>query len=292
MQNAERTRPVAVLFDSSLGERIDQVLALAMVLAAESRREIRLGSLSVSRSSLGLAAFAELMVRFYRGERPGAPPGRTSVPVGMFDGEPPATVEPMIASVVGRTGPGGTPLYPRSIERLNQTADPVAVVRNALSAQQDQTAVVVLAGPPVNLLGLLALPEGPGLVARKVRTLVATDLAPGTSGLVGRWPGPVVLAGDDLDLRYPAASIEEDFAWTPDHPVVDAWRAAGPMPYDAPAAAMAAALHAVAPDEGYFGLAGVAGGYRRLTAGAEQRDRAVRAMRELVSTEPRAGGPP
>ena len=55
-------------------------------------------------------------------------------------------------------------------------------------------------------------------------------------------------------LPYPGASIEKDFAWAPAHPVVDAYRALKPMPYDAPAAALAAVLYAVHPDDGYFKL--------------------------------------
>ena len=43
---------------------------------------------------------------------------------------------------------------------LNDTADPVAVIRNGLSAQIDQNGAVVLAGPPVNLLGVIARPDG------------------------------------------------------------------------------------------------------------------------------------
>ena len=49
-------------------------------------------------------------------------------------------------------------------------------------------------------------------------------------------------------------------AWTPssrgrrNHPVVDAYRAFKPMPYDAPSRALAAVLHAVSPDENYFDL--------------------------------------
>ena len=50
------------------------------------------------------------------------------------------------------------------------------------------------------------------------------------------------------------ASIEKDFAWSPAHPVVDAYRAFKPMPYDAPAPALAAVLYAVHPDDGYFKL--------------------------------------
>ena len=45
--------------------------------------------------------------------------------------------------------------YSRGIHKLNDTADPVAVIRNALSAQFDQNAVVVMAGPATNLVRLL-----------------------------------------------------------------------------------------------------------------------------------------
>jgi hypothetical protein len=55
-------------------------------------------------------------------------------------------------------------------------------------------------------------------------------------------------------LPYPGASIEADFAWAPRHPVLDAYRAFKPMPYNAPGAALAAMLYAVHPGEGYFKL--------------------------------------
>ncbi len=267
----------------------EQVLALALVLACDARREARLGSVSVSRNSLPTAAFCDLMVRFYRGERPGAPPRGASVPIGMLgDGPVIVRAPPMIASVLDRRGPDGGPLYPRGIERLNDTADPVAVVRNALTAQPDRNAVVVLAGPPDNLLGLLALPGGGRLARDKVRTLVVAspaEHAPGFARLRDAWPGSVVLAGDELDLRYPGAAIERDFAWAPDHPVVDAHRSATTTPDAAPARAMAAVLYAVRSDEGYFGLSGRPP-ERRLTADAGQRGRVMQAIRELVGAPP------
>lgn len=294
MQRAPRQTPVAVLFDSSLENGIDPILALAMVLACDSRREARLGGLSVSRNSLETAAFCELMVRFYRGERPGSAPGRASIPIGMFAEEAAVgPVPPMIATVVNRAGLDGQPLYPRTIEKLNDTADPVAVLRNALSAQQDQNAVIVLAGPPINLLRLMALPDGSDLIRRKVRALVVRpegEDSVGVAQLLGEWPGPVILSDDAPGLRYPAAAIEQDFAWAPDHPVVDAWRSVGTGPDGAPATAAAAVLYAVHPDDDYFGLSDPAPGsrlrYRRLTTDREQQGRAIQTIRELVSAQP------
>ena len=74
--------------------------------------------------------------------------------------------------------------------------------------------------------------------------------------LFAEWPTPVVAVGSEVGdaLPYPGASIEKDFAWSPAHPVVDAYRALKPMPYDAPASALAAVLHAVHPEDGYFTL--------------------------------------
>ena len=74
--------------------------------------------------------------------------------------------------------------------------------------------------------------------------------------LFAEWPTPIVAVGSEVGeaLPYPGASIETDFAWAPAHPVVDAYRALKPMPYDAPAPALAAVLYAVHPDDGYFKL--------------------------------------
>ncbi len=55
-------------------------------------------------------------------------------------------------------------------------------------------------------------------------------------------------------MPFPGASIDKDFAWAPSHPLVDAYRTAGTMPYDVPGTALAAALHAVRPKEPYFKL--------------------------------------
>src|SRR5207344_1382023 len=79
---------------------------------------------------------------------------------------------PFLQTVLAKQTPEGKPAYARAISRLNDTADPVALIRNALTAQQDQNTVVVLAGPPVNLLGVLALPGNKQLIQKKVRNLV------------------------------------------------------------------------------------------------------------------------
>jgi hypothetical protein len=305
MQAQERKLVPAVIFDSSIEDEIGHVLALAMLLGYGARREVRVASLSVSRNNLRIAAFCELMSRFY---------GASST-IGMASGGAAlTTLPPMLQAVLEKQTPEGTPSYTRTIDHLNDTADPVALIRNAFTAQQDQNAVVILAGPPANLRGILALPEGKQLIQKKVRALVVVapfeDL-PGMSRLLEDWPSPVIFADEELGrlLSFPAASIEQDFAWTASHPLVDAYRAARPMPYDAPASAMAAALYAAHPDESYFMLseprvmqvmaggakftANPRGSHRQLMVDAAAKERVVNAYRQIVSTkppEPRRGG--
>src|SRR5262249_10919522 len=121
-----------------------------------------------------------------------------------------------------------------------------------------------------NLVKILDLPGVKQLVAHKVRYLaiacgaypdgepelnIKADI-PAARKLFAEWPTPIIAAGREVGeaLRYPAASIERDFAWSPAHPIVDAYRAYRPMPYDASAPAMAAVLHAIRPKEEYFRL--------------------------------------
>ena len=47
-------------------------------------------------------------------------------------------VPPMLSAALAKVGADGNPAYPRGVEKLNDTADPVALMRNALTGQTDQ----------------------------------------------------------------------------------------------------------------------------------------------------------
>jgi inosine-uridine nucleoside N-ribohydrolase len=125
-------------------------------------------------------------------------------------------------------------------------------------------------GFSTNLARLLESHDGASLVAHKVRLLVTmaghfppaqpefnvvTDI-PSAQKVFAEWPTPVVFSGFEIGeaLLFPARSIEHDFSWVRDHPVVDAYRNYMPMPYDRPTWDLTAALYAVRPEAGYFSL--------------------------------------
>ena len=298
MQANDRKPPLGVVFDSALDEGIDRMLGLTLLLGYDVRREARMISLSSSRNNLEIAAVADMMGRFFG----------SSPTIGMNEkGTASTGLPPMLTELMERKDADGKPLYNRRIEVLNDTADPVALIRNALTAQQDQNAAVILAGPPVNLLGFLALPESNLLIQKKVMALIVAapfqDI-PGFTKLVNDWPGPILAAGEDIQqaLQFPGESIETDFSWATNHPLVDAYRAAKTMPYDAPTATMAAVLQVVHPEENYFKLSDpgtlvFAGGgvqfktspngkHRQLILNPGLKERVIQTMRQDISSKP------
>ena len=263
--------PVAIVFDSAMGERIDDALALALLYGFDGKNEARLISVSVSRSNLASAAFCDAVGHFYAGAVSGAfgGSGRT-LPVGLSDSAKMPGDTPMVTVPLARRDAEGNPLYPHDIRKRNDTAEVPALIRNAFTAQIDHNSVVVLTGPATELAKVLDLPGAKELIARKVNFLsvaagsypegppefnIAADIA-AAKKLFAEWPTPIFAAGRETGdaVLFPASSIETDFAWSPAHPVVDAYRAYRPMPYDAPTWGMAAALYAVRPQEGYFKL--------------------------------------
>ncbi len=106
--------------------------------------------------------------------------------------------------------------------------------------------------------------------------------------LYAEWPTAIVMAPAEVGdaLPFPGASIEKDFAWSPAHPVADAYRAFRPMPYDAPSWAMTAALYAAQPQEKYFTITNAGGRVQRLGLDASQRDRILQVYTEMASAKP------
>ena len=144
------------------------------------------------------------------------------------------------------------------------------LTRNILLAQNDLNAVAVVDGPLTDTLELLNLYGAkPQLTAKLKYMVVAAGSFPNggptasiqadiaaAKKVFAEWPTPIVFAGIEVGdaIPYPGSSITSDFSWSPSHPVVDAYKAFKPMPYDASVPGMAAALYAVHPDDGYFKL--------------------------------------
>src|ERR1017187_5451028 len=196
--------------------------------------------------------------------------GRRRIPVGVVKGGVTPEGSPMIQVPAERRRADGTLVYPRRLASGAEAPEAVGLLRRLLAAEKDGSVVIVQVGFSTNLARLLDAPADVDLVKRKVKLLsvmagnfvepkpefnVEKDTASARK-LFDRWPGEIVASGYEIGdaMKFPAARIEKDFAWAPDHPVVDAYRAYMKMPYDRQTWDLTAVLYAVRPGGGYFEL--------------------------------------
>jgi inosine-uridine nucleoside N-ribohydrolase len=300
--------PVRIIFDTDIGNDIDDALALAVLHAFESRGEAKLLAVTITKDNRWAAPYIDLVNTFY---------GRGEVPVGVVkNGKTPAD-SAMIRVPAERKAPDGSPLYPHDLRDGRQAPDAVDVLRAVLAGQPDRSVIIVQVGFSTNLARLLE--NDVELVRRKVRLLsimagefptgraeynVKTDI-PAAKKVFGDWPTPVVASGFEIGrtILYPARSIEEDFAYVDHHPVADAYRNYKKMPYDRETWDLTAALYAVRPDRGYFSLSepgqivvdsegktalrrSADGKHRYLIVDDQQRVRTQEALIQLASQPP------
>jgi hypothetical protein len=315
--------PVGIAFDGDLGNRIDAMLAVAMLNGFTAKTEARRISLSVSRPSLVAAQLADVLSAFYRPRPTGGSPGGvgaiTEGMIGMPEARAASDDAAALGAILSKTSADGTPAYTSGLKGLVNTAETSILIRNLLLAQHDGNAAIVLAGPATGVVRLLGLYRSGPQIAAKCRQLVVaagsfpagppeatikSDVA-AAQKLFAEWPTPIVAVGSEVGdaLPYPGASIEKDFAWSPVHPIVDAYRMLKPMPYDAPAAALAAVLYAVHPDSGFFTVSdpgtisvlddgrtrfapAADGRHRYLIVDPAQKDRITQMYTTLVSAVP------
>jgi inosine-uridine nucleoside N-ribohydrolase len=241
--------PVRVIFDTDMGNDVDDVIALAVLHSMETRGEARILAVTITKDNRLAAPFVALFDRIY---------GRPNIPIGVVKDGVTKDEGKYLRPVLDSFGGAAESSFPDAVELL----------RSTLAAQPDGSVVIVQVGFSTNLARLLATDRE--LIARKVRLLcamagnfvettpefnVVRDI-PSAQKVFGDWPGDVVSSGFEVGraIRYPAARIASDFAWSQKSPLVEAYKAYKPMPYDEPLWDPSAALYAVRPDAGYYSL--------------------------------------
>ncbi len=302
--SAPAAEPVRLIFDTDMGNDIDDALALAVIHALESRGEAKLLAVTSTKDHHKSAPFVDALNHFY---------GRPEIPVGAVrDGVTPEEGKYLGAVADNRER------FPRRLDSGVDAPDAVDLLRRVLGEQPDGSVVVVQVGFSTNLARLLDSEADRRLVERKVRLLsvmggafpplsaeynIKKDLAASTR-LFERWPTPIVASGFEIgkSILYPAESIEKDYAYT-DHPVAVGYRAYMEMPYDRPTWDLTSVLYAVRPERGYFSLSPPGriavdeegytrftpekgGPHRYLTADGAERTRTLEALVQLSSQPP------
>jgi inosine-uridine nucleoside N-ribohydrolase len=316
-----RAAPVRLIFDTDMGNDVDDAVALAMIHALESRGEAKLLAVTVTKDNRWAAPFIDAMNTFY---------GRGDIPIGVVpNGKTPEDAN-MIRVPAARTRSDGSFVYPHDLTDGKEAPEATGLLRRVLSKEKDGAVVVVQVGFSTNLARLLdsrpddASPlDGRALVKRKVRLLsimggafpegkpeynIETDI-PSAKKLLAEWPTPLVASGYEIGNKvvYPASSILKDYGYVADHPLAESYREYQKMPYDRPMWDPTATLYAVRASS--FSLsprgtitvddtgrthfaANPQGQHQYLTATPEQAKAALHAIIELASRPPDRLMPP
>src|SRR5437899_2640020 len=151
-----------VIFDTDMGNDVDDALALAMLHALESRGECRLVAVTLTKDNPWAPVYVDMVNAFY---------GRGQIPVGMVRGGVTPENSPMIQSPAERRRADGSLVYPRRLASGAEAPEAVALLRRVLSAEKDGSVVIVQVGFSTNLARLLDSPEDIALIKKKVKLL-------------------------------------------------------------------------------------------------------------------------
>lgn len=288
--------PVKIIFDTDIGNDVDDVLALAVLHALQTRGDCELLGVTITKPDELAGPFVDALNTFY---------GRSDIPIGFTRAG--LKNDPSRFLGLANAEDNGKLRYPHKLKRSSDAPAATALLRKLLSREAEHSVVLVQVGYFSNLAALLDTPAdesspltGLQLVEQKVKFLsvmagafkqigenkhfleynVTQDL-PAARKLAAEWPSPIIWSGFEIGIAvpYPAVSIERDFNYVPHHPVAEAYWLHEPPPHERPTWDLTSALYAVRSDRNYFGLS-VPGrvtvepdGYTRFAPGPGGRDR-------------------
>ena len=311
-------RPVKMIFDTDMGNDIDDALALGVIHALQSRGECELLAVTLSKDNDFASPFVDLVNTFY---------GRGNIPIGVVrNGKTPENSRYLTDTVNALDE--GKLRYPHDLRSGQDAPEAVGLLRKTLAEQPDGSVALVVVGFSTNAIRLLDSPAdkfspltGKELITRKVRVLsmmagmfsqtgrvkeynVYID-SPAAAKIFSEWPTPLIASGFEIGqaIKFPAFNIEHDFSYVKHHPLKQAYELYQKMPYDRETWDLTSVLYAVRPNHGYFGLSPAGqirvdaqdvtqfdvaenGRQRYLTATPEQIARVREALIQLASQPP------
>ena len=313
-------QPVPLIFDTDIGNDVDDALALGIIHSLQSRGECMLLAVTITKDHDECAAFVDSVNTFY---------GRGEIPIGVVrNGVTPAQSK---FTVLANQKDDGKLRYPRDLVSGKDAPEAVSLLRKTLAAAKDGSVVIAQVGFSTNLARLLDSKadsvsplNGVDLARKKVRLLsvmagafepirgkthheynVVKDI-PSAQALAKRWPTPIVYSGFEIGLAipYPAVSIERDYRYVKHHPLAESYYLYNPPPHNRPTWDLTSVLYGVRPKRSYFNLSqpgrvtvdgkGVTsfepiknGPHRYLIATPKQKVRVTEALVQLSSQPPR-----
>lgn len=235
--------PVKLIFDTDMGNDVDDVMALDMIHNLQKRGACELLAVTITKDHPQAAAFVDAINTFH---------GYPDVPIGVVRNG--ATPEPgKFNKLADEKNADGSFRFPHDVLSGADAPEAVGLLRKILAAQPDKSVALAQVGFFTNFARLLDSPAdehspltGRDLLKQKVTVLsimagtfqtvnwetrhleynVIKDV-PAAQKLAVHWPTPIVWSGYEIGIAaaYPHESIERDFEYVKHHPLKDAYYA-------------------------------------------------------------------
>lgn len=259
---------INLIFDTDIGNDIDDALALQMLLNYHKQNKINLLGISISKANPKTIDYIDGFCRF--NDFPDMPLGY------VYEGSKPDDGKYIIETLNEEVNDKKILQPKRSIK--DSIPAGYKFIRNLLAKQPDLSVVLVVVGSETNIERLLKSEadefsslNGVDLVKQKVKLIsimgghygseafpewnIITDLKAAQS-VFSFCPVPIIASGWEVGnaLLYPHKSIEEDFPDPEKNPLCVSYLAWGEMPYDRPTWDLTSVLVAVEPENESFNL--------------------------------------
>ena len=309
-----------VIFDNDMGNDVDDIMALDILLKYHDMGKIKLTGILTNRDAPSAAAFCDMYATWC---------GHSDIPLGIVvNGVNPTPEEQSYATRTLNLTENGKALFPVTHKDPKALPDAVTLYRRLLAKAKDKSVIIISTGFSTNLARLMETAadsysplNGTDLMKKKVCWIsvmagdfrrpeyaeynVKTDI-PAAQKFFQETPVPIAFSDFLLgkSICYPATSIEKDFGWVKHHPLVEAYRLYAKMPYDRPTWDPTSVLYALEPNAGFFDLSekgtvtvnekgctlftpSATGKCRYLTVNDEQKKKILNFFTTLIPKHPR-----
>jgi inosine-uridine nucleoside N-ribohydrolase len=261
--------PIPVIFDTDIGNDVDDVLALGLIHNLQSRGACELLAVTLTNDTPKAAAFTDAVNTFY---------GRGAIPIGAVRNGVRQGEGKFLKLADAQLN--GQFHYPHDLKSSDDAPDATKLLRQVLSRQVDNSVVIIQVGFSTNLARLLDSQgdefsplNGRDLIKQKVKLLslmagaftnigndtrykeynVIKDI-PAAQKVAAQWPTPLVWSGFEIGIAVPyqVQSIVRDYEYVAHHPLKESYYLYEAPPHERPTWDLTSVLYAVLPDRAYF----------------------------------------
>lgn len=267
-----KPQPIKVIFETDIGNDVDDVLALDMLYKYADRNKVEILAISVNKDNEYAWRCIDILNTWY---------GYPKIPIGrVIDGVGSGDDDKNYARAVWEDKTDRESTFKGSISDYSNLPNSTELYRKILSQQPDTSVTIISVGFSTNLSRLLnsgpdkfSNLKGTNLVSKKVKLLsvmagsfdktpmkeynVVEDVS-AAQITFDQWPSQVIVSPFEVGnkITYPASSIENDFNWTSHHPLVTAYKSYLSMPYSRPTWDLTSVLYAIEGSNGFFSKSG------------------------------------